>query len=130
MHACGIRQVLPPGQLGRDAVLRVGHDVDDRLFARSLLELLEEGPTQTPAMIVRLTGQFVMSSTLVQDSHSSEMSLQRGPAPEPGGAPEVPSWPCRAQPPRTQLTDRTLSPAQPWLGHCIQLALQLTCYLR
>ena len=104
MHACGIRQVLPPGQLGREAVLRVGHDVNDRLFARSLLELLEEGP----GMMVRLTGQFVMSSTLVQDSHSSEMSLQRGPAPEPGGAPEVPSWPCRAQPPRTQLTDRTL----------------------
>ena len=48
--------------------------------------------------------------------------LRERPAPEPGGAPEVPSWPCRAQPPRTQLTDRTLSPAQPWLGHCIQLA--------
>ena len=72
-------------------------------------------------MMWTMAGQFVMSSILVQDSHSSEMSLQRGPAPEPGGAPEVPSWPCRAQPPRAQLAGSTLSPTQPWLGHCFHL---------
>ena len=33
-------------------------------------------------MMWTMAGQFVMSSTLVQDSHSLEMSLQRG----PGGA--------------------------------------------